>query len=508
MVLARVAFLIGAILRWFGLALLVPAVVAVFDANRTEVLAFVVSAAASTGVGLLLHRVGEAPLDLRRPDALAVVAFTYLALGLAGALPYLFVGLMPIDALFESMSGLTTTGATVLTDFSRYGRAIHFWRALSHWLGGMGVITLFVAVLPKLAIGGRDLFFAEASGPTDDALTPQIRKTAAALWWVYTALTAVAMVALLVAGLPPYDAIVHAFATVAAGGFSPHPQSVMGYQRPAVEWTVTFFMFLAGANFALHYRAILTRSTRIFRDEELVAYIAIVVLASAAVTGFLVTDGGHRVAEALRLATFQVVSVITSTGFATADYATWDDRSRALLLALMFMGGCAGSAAGGLKIVRVLLICALRAAGAAPHAPSPRGAAGEAERTRRAGTGDAVGAGVLSLLSAGLRGLRRPRDGGRRRHHDRRDRGHRRARQRRPRVRRHRADGQLRRPDRRQQGRPHAGDVAWPPRADDGARLSRSTGVARRAVEQPRFGRRILIATVSDGSPSTLARRS
>ena len=356
MILARVAFLIGAILRWFGLALLAPAVVAAFDANRTEAVAFVVSAAVSTGAGLLLRRVGEPPSDLRRPDALAVVSFTYLTLGLAGALPFMLVGLSPVDALFESMSGLTTTGATVLTDFSRYGHAIHAWRALSHWLGGMGVITLFVAVLPKLAIGGRDLFFAEASGPTDDTLTPQIRKTAAALWRVYAALTAVAVVALVIAGLPLYDAVVHAMATVAAGGFSPDPHSVMGYHRPAVEWTLVVFMFLAGANFALHYRAILTPSTRIFRDEELVAYIGIVAVASVAVTGFLVVDGGHGVAEALRLATFQVVSVITSTGFASADFATWDDRSRALLLSLMFMGGCAGSAAGGLKIVRVLLI--------------------------------------------------------------------------------------------------------------------------------------------------------
>jgi trk system potassium uptake protein TrkH len=356
MTLARVAYLIGAILRWFGLALLVPAGVAVFDANRTEVIAFVFSAATSTGVGLLLRRIGERPPDLRRPDALAVVAFTYLVLGVAGALPYLFVGLTPIDALFESMSGITTTGATVLTDFSRYGHGILFWRALSHWLGGMGVITLFVAVLPKLAIGGRDLFFAEASGPTEETLTPQIRKTAAALWWVYLALTAVAVVALLVAGLPLYDAIVHAFATVAAGGFSPHPQSVMGYQRHAVEWTLTVFMFLAGANFALHYRVVFTRSTRIFRDEELVAYAGLVAFASAAVTSFLVRDGGLPLGDAVRLATFQVVSVITSTGFATADFATWDDRSRAVLLTLMFVGGCAGSAAGGLKIVRVILI--------------------------------------------------------------------------------------------------------------------------------------------------------
>src|SRR4051812_48298314 len=356
MVLARVAFLIGTILRWFGLALLVPAAVAAFEGNRPEILAFLVSAAASTGVGQLLRWIGESPSDLRRPDALAVVAFTYLALAFAGALPFVLIGLSPIDALFESMSGLTTTGGTALTDFALYGRGIHFWRALSHWLGGIGVVTLYVAVLPKLAIGGGDPFFAEASGPAHEALTPQIRKTAAALWRVYLALTAAAVLALLVAGLSLYDAIVHAMATVAAGGFSPHPQSVMGYHLPAVEWTLTFFMFLAGANFALHYRALFRPSTRIFRDEELVAYTGLVLLASAVVTGLLVNKGGHQLAEALRLATFQVVSVITSTGFATADFATWDERSRALLLLLMFVGGCAGSAAGGLKIVRVLLI--------------------------------------------------------------------------------------------------------------------------------------------------------
>ena len=201
MVLARVAFLIGTILRWFGLALLVPAGVAVLDANRAEVVAFLVSAAVGTGAGQLLRWVGESPSELRRPDALAVVAFTYVFLAVAGSLPYLLVGLSPIDALFESMSGLTTTGGTALTDFALYGRGVHFWRALSHWLGGIGVVTLYVAVLPKLAIGGRDLFFAEASGPTDEALTPQIRKTAAGLGRVYLALTAAAVVALLVAGL-------------------------------------------------------------------------------------------------------------------------------------------------------------------------------------------------------------------------------------------------------------------------------------------------------------------
>jgi trk system potassium uptake protein TrkH len=356
MILARVAYLIGGILRFFGLALLAPAAVAALDANRHETLAFVGSAAVAAGAGTWLRRIGEAPEELRRPDALAVVAGSWLVLAVVGALPYVWVGLAPIDALFESMAGLTTTGSTIVTDFTRFGRGMHFWRVWSQWLGGMGIITLFVAVLPRLAIAGRDLFFAEMSGPTDEALTPQIRKTAAALWWVYIALTAAALAALLAAGLPFYDAVVHAFASVAAGGFSPHAQSLMTYQRPAVEWIVLLFMFLAGANFALHYRAILNPSGRVFRDEELVAYVGLVLLASAAVTGFLVADHQQAFGDAVRLATFQVVSVVTSTGFATADYAQWDDRSRAVLLGLMFVGGCAGSAAGGLKIVRVLLM--------------------------------------------------------------------------------------------------------------------------------------------------------
>jgi trk system potassium uptake protein TrkH len=355
MALAGIASLIGVVLLVFGVALLTPLVVAIADGHGREALAFGASGTMTLAVGAALRRLGEQPEHLRRADALAVVAGAWLVAAVAGALPFVWVGLSPVDAFFESMSGLTTTGATILQDFSSYGRAIHLWRAMSHWVGGMGVIALFIAVLPKLAIAGRDLFFAESSGPTDEAPTPQIRKTAAALWWVYIALTVVEVVALMGVGLPLYDSMVHAFATMAAGGFSPHPQSVMGYANPGMEWVVTLFMFLAGANFALFYRVWLTRSAVAFRDEELTAYAGIVLVAAAILTGLL-AQAGHAWPDAARHAAFQVTSIITTTGFASADFALWDDRAQAVLVVLMFIGGCAGSAAGGPKVVRVLLV--------------------------------------------------------------------------------------------------------------------------------------------------------
>jgi trk system potassium uptake protein TrkH len=355
MALAGVASLIGVVLLVFGVALFAPMVIALVDGHAREAIGFGVSGAVTVCAGVVLRRLGDLPTDLRRADALAVVAGAWLVTAAAGALPFVWVGLSPVDAFFESMSGLTTTGATILRDFADHGRAIHFWRAMSHWLGGMGVIALFIAVLPKLAIAGRDLFFAEASGPTEEAPTPQIRKTASALWWVYIALTALEVAALMLVGLSPYDAIVHAFATMAAGGFSPHPQSVMGYGNAGMEWVIALFMFLAGANFALFYRSWLTRSARVFRDDELTVYAAIVLAASVALAGLL-AQSGHAWPDAARHALFQVTSIVTTTGFASVDFELWDDRAKAILVVLMFVGGCAGSAAGGPKVVRMLLV--------------------------------------------------------------------------------------------------------------------------------------------------------
>jgi trk system potassium uptake protein TrkH len=219
----------------------------------------------------------------------------------------------------------------------------------------MGVIALFVAILPRLAIGGRQLFFAEAPGPTDEKLTPQIRKTAAALWTVYAGLTLAQIIALVAVGMPVYDSVCNAFTTLAAGGFSPHPQSIMGYANPAAEWIITFFMFVAGANFALHYRTLRGELRALPGDEEFRAYAAIVLVATLALTLFL-RDTHASMFSALRVAAFQVLSIITTTGFATEDYALWNEQGKMVLLVLMFIGGCAGSASGGPKVVRQLLI--------------------------------------------------------------------------------------------------------------------------------------------------------
>jgi trk system potassium uptake protein TrkH len=300
----------------------------------------------------------EAAERLWRVEGMAVVAATWLGVAHVAAVPYVWAGLSPVDALFESMSGLTTTGATVLTDFDALGRAMFFWRALTQWLGGLGVIALFVAVLPRLAIGGRELFFAEAPGPTDEKLTPQLRATAVALWRLYLGLTVAETLALALAGMGWYEAVCHALTTMAAGGFSPHAQSIAGYASPSIDWIIITFMFLAGANFALQYRLVFGNLKAIAKDQELRVYGGVVLAASALLALVLLRDG-TAAGDAVRHGVFQALSITTTTGFASADFQLWSDQAKVVLVLLMFVGGCAGSAAGGPKVVRHILMARL-----------------------------------------------------------------------------------------------------------------------------------------------------
>jgi trk system potassium uptake protein TrkH len=353
--LCAVVHVTGAILRVYAATFLAPAVVSALYSEWRDLAGFTAFGAVTLLAGWAAVRAEGAPDELRRAEVMAIVSATWLGTAAFSALPFVWAGLDPIDALFESMSGLTTTGATVFVDFGQFGRGLFFWRGMIQWLGGMGVIALFVVVLPRLAIAGRQLFFAEAPGPTDEQLTPQIRKTAAALWRVYVGLSAAQVIALLAAGMSLYDAVCHTFTTLAAGGFSPHPQSVMGYANPAAEWIIAVFMFLAGANFALQYRALAGRPRSLFGDEEFRAYAAIVIVSSAVVAVFL-WRADLAPAAALRHAVFQVVSIITTTGFASVDFELWADPPKMVLFGLMFVGGCAGSAGGGPKVVRHLLM--------------------------------------------------------------------------------------------------------------------------------------------------------
>ncbi|HSL21085.1 MAG TPA: TrkH family potassium uptake protein [Vicinamibacterales bacterium] len=358
--MAIVSHLVGLLVRLFGLTLAPPAAVAASHREWGDAVGFAVAGAITLVLGHAMRRAGgsraEAAVErLRRAEGLAVVSATWLIIANLAAIPYVWAGIPPIDALFESMSGLTTTGATTFRDFTQYGRGIFFWRALTHWLGGMGVIALFVAVLPRLAIGGRQLFFAEAPGPTDEKLTPQIRQTAIALWGLYAALTFVEVLALALAGMPLFDAVCNSFATLAAGGFSPHPASIAGYQNTAAEWIIIVFMFLAGANFAVQYRVVRGYGRALVQDEEFRAYSGVVLVASALLAAALIADGLESGA-AVRHAIFQTLSIITTTGFASVDFQLWTDQAKIVLLLLMFIGGCAGSAGGGPKVVRHLLM--------------------------------------------------------------------------------------------------------------------------------------------------------
>lgn len=355
-----VVHLVGVLVRLFGPMLLVPAAVAVYYREWTDATGFVITAAGTIAMGHVMRRAGGAAAAaaaerLRRVEGMTIVAGSWLMMAHVAAVPYMWAGLGFIDALFESMSGLTTTGATVLRDFGLFGKGMFFWRAMTQWLGGMGVIALFVAVLPRLAIGGRELFFAEASGLTDEKLTPQLRHTALALWKLYATLTAAQTLALWLAGMTLFESVCHSMATLAAGGFSPHPASLAGYPSPVIQWIVTAFMFIAGVNFALQVRMARGNRRVLLDDEEFRAYTAVVVAASVLLFVIL-RSGGTGWADSVRHATFQVVSIITTTGFASDDFQLWSDQAKVVLLALMFIGGSVGSAAGGPKVVRHVLM--------------------------------------------------------------------------------------------------------------------------------------------------------
>ncbi len=345
---------VGQLLRVFSAAFVPPLLLALVDREWSVAGHFAAALGASLTAGTLARRgLPRAPV-FQRSEALAVVAFSWLFMGLFAAIPYLFAGLSPVDALFESISGLTTTGATVLTDFSLYGRAFFLWRAMTQWFGGLGVIALFVVVLPRLGIAGRQLFFAEASGAPSEAVSPQVRHSAKRLWILYTVLTTVLASLLMAAGMGGYEAVLHSLTTLAAGGFSPHPESVAGYHNARAEWILVVFMTLAGTSFTLQYKVFTGRVLGFFRDAEFLFYVGIMAACGLATAWILA--GGIPSLEQLRLAAFQAASLMSSTGYASVDYERWPDPARALLVVVMVIGGCAGSAAGGPKSVRMLLV--------------------------------------------------------------------------------------------------------------------------------------------------------
>jgi len=359
--------LVGGVLKYVGLAFLVPAAIAL--GYSEPVWPFLASGAITAGVGGLLDRISVGERERVGPrEGFLVVALVWLLVPAFGSLPFLLGDVPqlsnPVNAFFEAVSGFTATGATVLTDIEALDRSMLMWRQFSHWLGGMGIIVLAVAVLPRLRIGGRQLLQSELAGPTEiERLSATIRETARRLWTLYIGLTAVAVLALALlgwSGLDPamtfFEAVSHAFSALALGGFSSQNESV-GAFAAVTQWVIAAFMLLAGINFLRLYRIFVQRKVRVVAgDEELRLYLGILLVGSLLLVVELLAGGVESGEAGARHAVFQTVAIMTTTGFATADYTQWGALATMTLLLLMFVGASAGSTGGSIKVIRHLLL--------------------------------------------------------------------------------------------------------------------------------------------------------
>ncbi len=371
-----VASTLGALVFFLGIALLFPAAVGLL-LGESSWWSFLVTSVLALAGGAGLWRGLRSDTELRVREGFAIVALAWFVLSLIGALPFVLGGVLDsyTDAFFETMSGFTTTGATILGGTETPAvedlpNAFLFWRSLAHWLGGMGIIVLTLAILPLLGVGGMQLYKAEVPGPSADKLTPRVRETAKRLWLIYVGITAVEVV-LLLPEMTLFDSVNHAFATMATGGFSTENGSVGQYDSAYIDGVITVFMFLAGVNFALHYRMLRGQAITVFRDTEFRVYAGIVLVATILIslatwgpalsilsiepTGTAFA-GYESLWEAVRYGAFQATAIITTTGFGTADYELWTPLAMTIVFVLFFVGGMAGSTGGGIKVIRQILL--------------------------------------------------------------------------------------------------------------------------------------------------------
>ncbi len=319
---------------------------------------FLLTAALCAVVGTVLHIVPVKKKQMHSRDGFVAVALSWVLLSLFGALPYVFTGVVPnyIDALFETVSGLTTTGSSVFSAVSHLPRSVLLWRSLTQWMGGMGVLVLFLALTPRMGEGAVFLMRAESPGPIKSKLVPKVGGTAKILYVIYCVLTAAEILALRLAGAGWFSAICHSLTTMATGGFSIYDTSLSGVS-PAVMWIITVFSFLAGVNFSLLFLSVRGKLRDILRSEELRVYIGIVVVTTLLLCINLRVQAGMTFGESITDAAFQTVTIITTTGFATVDFSLWPTFCRMALVMLMFTGACAGSTSGGIKLSRIVILC-------------------------------------------------------------------------------------------------------------------------------------------------------
>ena len=362
------AGILGGLFFYLGISMLLPMLVALAY-GESSWSAFLITGTGSMIAGGIVFLKLRPTQELRMREAFLIVTLTWFLGSLIGAFPFTLSGTLETytDAVFETMSGFSTTGATILGGTTSDGiqnpaiedldKSLLFWRSLSHWLGGMGIIVLTLALLPLLGIGGMQLFQAEYSGSTSDKLTPRIQETAFLLWTVYMGMTGVQFLLLWAhPSMDWFEAINHAFSTLATGGFSTQNDSVGGFDSVYVDVVVTIFMFLAGINFAMHFRLFTGDIKNFFENREIRFYTLITVLFIIGISGGLWLIDNYSFGEALRYGSFQVLAILTTTGFGTDDYALWMPFSAFLLFLLFFTGGCAGSTGGGIKMIRLMII--------------------------------------------------------------------------------------------------------------------------------------------------------
>ncbi len=352
--------LVSVVVFFLGIAMLPSLGISIYDgdASTSPILLAALITCILGGMGYLLTKNFRRNLYLSHRDGVLIVTFGWVIAGLVATLPYMFTGAVAsfTDAYFECISGFTTTGASIFTDVEKIPRSILLWRSQTQWLGGMGIIVLSIAVLPFLGVGGMQLYKAETPSPVVDKLTPRISDTAKAIWKIYIFLTVLQIILLLFGGMSLFDAVNHAFTTMPTGGFSTKNASIANYQSSYIDYVVIAFMLIAGINFSLHFKLVAGRIRSVFSDPELRAYFiitgAFIILVAWDIYGSFYSTS----TDAFRYASFQVVSIITTTGFVTADYEKWPAFSQLILVLCMFFGSMAGSTGGAIKIVRLIVL--------------------------------------------------------------------------------------------------------------------------------------------------------
>ena len=359
--------ILGAILALTGFTMMVPALIA-WGYNEPDLVGHLQSMGICMGIGIPVWLFTRKSRSLNNKDGFAIVTLAWLLIALAGAMPFYLSGAIPnfTDAWFESMSGVTTTGATIIGNpntlphlpngIESLTHGVLYWRSFIQWIGGMGIIVFTIAILPLLGVGGVQLFKAEVPGPVSDKIRPRVKETAKILWMVYVGLTAAEAILLSISGMSWFDAICHAFTTLPTGGFSTQNASIAAYANPAIHYIIILFMFIAGVNFTLHFRALTGNIKLCFKDPEFLTYIGITFAATLFIFLNIASAQGEWTHDNFLSSLFQSVSILTTTGYSSADYEIWPFFSQYLILILMFIGAMGGSTGGGMKVARIILL--------------------------------------------------------------------------------------------------------------------------------------------------------